>query len=109
MSLNAIKVSGNPLLPCGDRVLVEVLPIGEEQTPGGLVVPSKAMENGPRTGRVIEVSPTFRHQDHGPLAVGDFVLFNRNAGLDLLPLFQVPYRTLNGSEIINRAEKPASV
>lgn len=105
--LSELPMEKPRLYPAGDRVLV--LPDREaEVSKGGIHLPDGAHREGAsRTGKVVAVGPGPRLTDgrRGEMfyAVGDRVLFNRYAGLEV-ELGETKHLLMSENEVVAKLE-----
>lgn len=101
----------NKILPCGDRVLLQIVVAGESKI-GSIIVPEKADRNmrDAITARVLAVGPGRVSEYNGVLVectqkVGDLVLIDRNAGRKVQHSEDGELRLIQSVEILATVEE----
>lgn len=96
----AAKIS---IQPMGDRVLVKPEGIGDEKSPGGIIIPDTAKKEKPERGDVVAVGEGRRNEKGEVLPmrvkVGDTIMFSKY-GYDEVKIEDETYYIVNESNIL---------
>lgn len=89
------------IIPLADRVVV--MPIVEEKTKSGIIIPDNANKEKPEKGKVVAIGRGRLGEDHKPIAlevkVGDIVIFSKY-GPDEIKVQNEQYYILREDQIL---------